>query len=1694
MNSDKQNAVSSPSSTGGAGIIFEQHVDAIFLAFLLVRAVPPVLTNCQVSEIHFQTKHKGWNTDDLLVVGTNGRGNTRNLACQVKRKFTISKTNIECKKVFADFWRDFSGGVFSKEFDALALVTLHGTNVLLQHFTPLLDMARASIDAQDFIKRLETEGLLSISGRTHANTIRAIIDVENGRPINDEEFWCFLKTVHLLSYDLTTNSAQTESLVKTLLRHSIASSNADHIVNATWLELLHIASKGMHTAQSLTKESFPQDLQSKHSEHGKVEHSALQILAEHTSTVLNGIQDTIGDTVTIPRIGLVDKLLGNLEEHRVVVVCGAAGSGKSAIAKKTTQRLSKHHYCIAFRAEEFDTPHLDSTLHQGQLEITADRLWGVLAAQSRKFILIESVERLLEATTRDSFTDLLQRIHSDHSWRVVLTCRDYSVNIVRSSLLAHARLPHSLLTIPDFTDEELDQVVEALPKLKQPASNIRLKKLLRRPYVLEMAARMEWNRNSQLPNDERSFRKKFWSEIVREDCKTTAGLPQRRSTTFINIAMRRARALSRYTSCADLDSEAIIGLRQNNLIVHPIETNSLAAPAHDILEDWAVLHWIEELFLQNEESHVHLSNEIGSFPALRRSYRKWLSEKLECMPEYADQFILRCLLDKSLKSYFRDDTVVAMLMSNEAKPFLERHRDLLVKDSCELLLRVIHLLRVACMTYPAWIKGDKGLPSQLLVPQGAGWAPVLQLVVSVLDGLLPERALLIAGLIDDWARCVALWNPAPDGSKEAATIAFALLPHVDNYRCDHLRNKALSVITKIPKARSDNFITLLERACKQKQGDTLGQKFAEYLLDEMNSTFACQIFPDEIIALAEATFCLTNEDIRGRSICTLSTEIAPLFGLQDHLDQSFFPPSALRGPFNPLLRFHPKKGINFIIKLLNHAATWYSETRLHKFSLEEMFETTIDIPGYGKRTQLANGRFWSIYRGTSVAPHILQTALMALESWLLGLAATQDSNTEKLLLKCLVNSNNVALTAIVASVCNAYPTSTGSAGLALLSCPDFFEMERSRLVNELAARMSLRSFLGGENSIYDNERKKAAELNHREHDLESLAVKLQLTDQQSAVFKLLDGYRSTLPKQEEQTDEQRLWKFALHRMDIRTFEPVSSPVDRDDLGEKDEDIPEASKGTYFAPSEPDADIEVFLTSQRQAMDQVMSDIELFNWGIETWSQNKKEDVSLWRQFLMNAQKRGEDPSPTRKYARSGPGFIACVCLRDYWDDLSQTEQEWCVEQVIVEIASTCDLYNLTNRVGKCSMDSSRPAAYVLPMIYQKLGDTVFDGRVKQAIAQSITHAAYEVVNYAARGVADYLVIEQPDFAMTIVGALAIKARKLTELIKRENIKPYQTRRQVSNLDSILDPEIRISIIKGDIDFESEVSALDLETRSGRELSKVILTILSGCPERDLAQNAHLAIARTLVEWWELERNDRNQRRERHIEFEHYTLRKIAQFVLKLPVNRALKVCEPLISSVDYDNELSPFIHELIITEDGQVGYSPFWDIWQAFADGMTSTKWASKLTTWRSDFSMPDFLRAMFLHSYWKNGVDHWSRLEGHNKSIDALLVDLPACSVALEAYLRYLSTVGGRYLPDTFVLVAEKLSEGSAHEMLARSNTIYLLESILRRFVYSEPFRLKSSRKLRNAVLIILDDLVEAGSSAAYQMRDDFVTPLPSS
>ena len=77
--------------------------------------------------------------------------------------------------------------------------------------------------------------------------------------------------------------------------------------------------------------------------------------------------------------------------------------------------------------------------------------------------------------------------------------------------------------------------------------------------------------------------------------------------------------------------------------------------------------------------------------------------------------------------------------------------------------------------------------------------------------------------------------------------------------------------------------------------------------------------------------------------------------------------------------------------------------------------------------------------------------------------------------------------------------------------------------------------------------------------------------------------------------------------------------------------------------------------------------------------------------------------------------------------------------------------------------------------------------------------------------------------------------------------------------------------------------------------------------------------------------------------------------------------------------------------------------------------------------------------------------------------------------------------MPRVYLVIASRLPANGTFDR----NGVFCLESILGRQIVGEPHKLKAEREIQQAMIRILDHLVDQGSSAAYRMRDDFIMPL---
>jgi hypothetical protein len=1692
MDGLSQKRVSSPISTGGEGVFFEQHVAAYWLAQLLVRSIPPILTDAGVTEVHFQTEHLGFNTDDVLVVCSRAGAVNARLVGQVKRGFTISAADDECKKAIGDFWKDFKKAhPFNPQHDRFAIVTLRGTNTLLGNFVGLLDCARGAADGEEFERRLSLDGFISKKSVHQCNELCEIVSKLEGTPVTAKSLWSFLRVLHVLSLDLHTSTRQTEAHIKTLL--ALKSTDTDPVASAkaAWDALLTFASEAEPAARSLKRADLPAALVQAYGEVGANEQRVLTALKNHTDFVLRKIRTTIGPAFHLRRPGIVQKVLAAIEAKQVVLITGPAGSGKSVIGKEAVAFVSREFFAFGFRVEEFSVAHIDETLHNSQIPARATELQAILGAQGRKVLVIESVERLLEKPTRDAFSDLMTLAQGDDGLGILMTCRDYSVEQVQASFLQAAGIDHAVIEVPPLDDIELKEIQAAFPSLAVPLANPTLREILRNPYFIDKALQVPWDAGRPLPENERDFRAIFWRQIVRKDQNPADGMPRLREEALQELAVRRARALADYVPATGLNAAAIALLKQDSLVVSPDTNALLVATAHDVLEDWAILQWIEEQHLTDETTFKALSLAIGPHPAVRRSYRTWVAELVDRDAPVADRLFSAAIAQGDVPAQFRDDTLVSLLKAPSASEFLTRNEVELLANDRAILRRVIHLLRVACVTSPAWLADVRGHSSILSVPEGAIWATVVKLVHRSIDSFGRQDGPLLLALIEDAVRGVSWWAPDIDGAEHVSGIAHWLLPHFDHYRGGDTRKRILKVIAKIPKADPGRFEAVLRGQIKGgRHRDPVAEEFRDILLAGLEGAPAARDLPDLLISVAQDTLLATEEYLRAEPYGCSSIDIDLLFGIKEHLSYDFLPASAIRGPWINLLTHHPRKGLDFLIQVFNHSAEWYAHPR-YRDRLEPAWEVELTFANGTTRKQWANPRLWGMYRGITDGPYSLQSLLMACEKWLLDYAISHPEELDAVLLEILQRSDSAALAAVVASVATAHPRRSGEALLVLLSVPDYIEIDRNRTASEHQTSILTGLFptLLAEDKIYEEERKKSNALPHRKHDLEAAIASLQLGSLAPRVHAIIDRYIAALPTPDKRNEQDLTWQLALHRMDLRQYDVADTQSAAGETSARDGEAP--PKNYIRLEPKPQApEVQQLVDESKKRLGEMNARLSVYMWGLQTLRREAgSADPARWREKLASAKgmdRTAEHPDNSR----NAPGFVAAVCVRDHWDEMLPEEKEWCIDVICSEISRYADQWGTIDRVQRCSMlAADRPCAFVVPLLLSKPLTETQTPRVRQAFIAAVTHPIDEVRSHATWGIDHKFWSANPAFALRAVNAIATEAALADRNWNAEAKKRSDKRRTPDSIAAAAAEDVRRRFwIEGEIAADAHVR-FDITEIFGAKANAKVLGILSQVPNEPLAVAAHRRASEDLVECWNRGHDRSPGRRDRNFHREQAISDRIQQFAMRTSDADAEQVLQPILDALDrHPREVHNVIQGFTTSEDSNPNTPHYWFLWNLFAEQVKRAKWLAHLD--REHPHGSEVLSTIFLTAWWKDNVRHWRSLEGYAHNVDALFDALPPVWIVLDSYVRFLYHIGERSMPAAFMRIANALRRGNPADMLRESNTVFVLEVLLQRHVYARPLELKRDPALREAILNLLDVLAESGSSAAFRMRDDFVTP----
>ena len=257
---DTRKQISNSASTGGLGTHFENHIQTAFSILMLAGGFSPCLPTWPIIKIKLQGKYQDFETDDLIVYCKEpNTGKQAKLIGQIKHSVKIIKGNETFGEVMQAAWKDFNNAkVFSAvSKDAIALICGPLSATDTDDVRSLLGQAKYSDDAADFIKRIERVKFTSNEQRDKLDVFRAHLKTANNNvALTDAELWRFLKSFHLLIYDLDIKGV-TLSLLHTLIaQYSL--NNADSL----WAQMNEHVQWVSEKAGFITISSIPENISS----------------------------------------------------------------------------------------------------------------------------------------------------------------------------------------------------------------------------------------------------------------------------------------------------------------------------------------------------------------------------------------------------------------------------------------------------------------------------------------------------------------------------------------------------------------------------------------------------------------------------------------------------------------------------------------------------------------------------------------------------------------------------------------------------------------------------------------------------------------------------------------------------------------------------------------------------------------------------------------------------------------------------------------------------------------------------------------------------------------------------------------------------------------------------------------------------------------------------------------------------------------------------------------------------------------------------------------------------------------------------------------------------------------------------------------------------------------------------------------
>lgn len=1366
----------------------------------------------------------------------------------------------------------------------------------------------------------------------------------------------------------------------------------------------------------------------------------------HTQSILKNIKQSIsfnGSDISIERTSLVDSL--NSSPNKVSILCGKGGVGKTVEVKKFYQEAIDSQPIFAFKATEFELNRLNDLI----LGWSIDDFLSCFQDCKDKTLIIDSAEKLMDLNNQEPFKEFID-LSVEFEWRIIFTTREHYFDDLNFICLDVLSVTPNKIFIPELTEEELDELSRRYG-FKVP-SDRRLKGLLKLPFYLNEFLKFHDGTTKQ-PFDLSKFKEYLWNKKIKNgDIK--------REQVFSELAIQRANGGKFYLSVNEanigtaeaLSKDEVLGVYGYSFFI-----------SHDIYEEWALEKFIDIAF-KNKSSTKEFFTSIGQSLPIRRSFRLWLSEQLFANEGKIKSFIESAIDDGAIESIWKDELIVAILLSDYSYSFFERFESKLLQDNLELLQRVCFILRIACKEFDNIRLPLSGIKqsdiSYFTKPKGAGWSSFIDFIYDKKEQVGFANLKIFIPVLNEWNSSVK----QGDTTRKASLLCleyYKWLESVDAYvGGEKFTESMIETIAYGATEIKTELSLLIDEMYKPKENSrkTSYDHLAKLILKELGGLTIAIALPEKTLELANRCWLQEHKlDYHDRS----HREAEQIFGVTDEYDFNYITESAYQTPVFYLLKFSLKATVDFVLNFINRVTLNVVE----HYGKGEFHTNELTIGGTTSKVYLDN-HLWSAYRGASNIPSLVQSILMALEKFFKA-EYFKDDNLEAWLKYMLQRTNSSAICGVVASIAIANKDKLFNITKILLEVKEFIQFDTTRLQHEI---------------MYPEERVKACDVEHRTDSLENLCLYYQLfarkgvvekaeaQRRQAEIWEMLDRFYDEL-KDGDDSESSKLWRMCLARMDRRKMNITTEKID--------------DKIAISFHPEIDSDLKEISENIQKNLKQDCKFFPLSNWANNKFKQH--EDYKKYKQYESEPKQAVVDLKelvevifdeynpPSGDFIllnRSTHIYTSAVLIKFHRENIEEEDFALCIELImgnLRKILSQAYRFQIGDGMDAC-FDIIAELFKSQPELRPTLKLILIAGLVRTDLSA-----------FAKKTITGLWSEFDEDVESIFTGYLLLNPLyiKLIGKVRQEN---YEEQKLDISLDGLwqrfceenskIFKELETNEIR--TQHTIDYSNLDLNTKS------VALFLLPNSQNK-WSIAAFKELVNVTVET--ILSEDRDHSSDFHSKEEF--LRKYASYVLQSPIEDIPELLTPFVDKFNSSEGASDLLKEIVYVQDNLASYDIFWKIWEIFKPKVVQLS-QEGYCNYRFDNIINAYLFALHRNREAKN----WHTLKNKNiRFFNEMADKLSLSPSTLYSFAKLLNGIGSGYMSQGVYWIATILKANS--ELSKKDlddNTVYYLNAYIRKYLYRERAEVRRSPELMSEMLVVLDFLIEQGEVSGYLMRESIV------